>query len=72
MLILRLVKTEDAIKEFESPLGLATALGITRAAIYQWGDTVPPLRAYQIRELLARRRTGFSSDTATEPHQEAA
>jgi len=72
MLILRPVKTEDAIEQFGSPLGLATALGITRAAIYQWGDTVPPLRAYQIQELLSRRKEVGVSDTASESHQEAA
>ena len=55
MLILHAMKTEDAIKQFGDVLGLANALGITRAAVYQWGDDVPPLRAYQIRELLANR-----------------
>lgn len=30
---------------------LADALKIEREAIYQWGDTVPLLRAYQIERL---------------------
>ena len=50
------MKTSEAINEFGDALGLANALGITRAAIYQWGETVPPLRAYQIRDLLAKRQ----------------
>lgn len=58
------IKTADAIKEFGDPLRLAAALGITRAAIYQWGETVPALRAYQIQELRRRKQE--------EPHKEAA
>lgn len=46
-------------KEAESIFGnirkLAEALGVTEQAIYQWGDTVPELRAYQIRELARER-----------------
>lgn len=60
------MKTTHAIQQFENSVRrLAEALGITREAVYQWGDTVPPLRAYQIREILAARETA-------EPHQEAA
>lgn len=61
---MRPMKTEDAIKAFGSPKELAAALGITREAIYQWGDDVPELRAYQIRELLAKRQAAESSDLA--------
>lgn len=57
MLILLAMKTKDAIEQFGSVLVMATALGITREAIYQWGENVPPLRAYQIRDLLAARQT---------------
>jgi len=69
MLIIQTMKTQDAIAAFDSPLGLARALGITRAAIYQWGDTVPPLRAFQIRELMAAKAA--ENDT-TEPVKQAA
>ena len=62
MFRMRAMKTEDAIKAFGSPKELAAALGITREAIYQWGDDVPELRAYQIRELLAARDGGQISD----------
>ena len=31
---------------------LAETLGITEQAVHQWGDDVPELRVYQIRELM--------------------
>jgi len=43
----------DAIDAFGSATALADALGISFQAVYKWGPEVPPLRAYQIRELLA-------------------
>lgn len=46
------MKTSEAIKSFDGVANLAKALGITTAAIYQWGEEVPALRDYQIRELL--------------------
>jgi hypothetical protein len=67
------MKTEDAIKEFgNSVRELAQALGITREAIYQWGEEVPPLRMYQIREIIARREKLGADDTAAITQQEAA
>ena len=49
------MKTKDALDAFGSVRELAAALGISVPAIYQWGEDVPPLRAYQIRDLLAAR-----------------
>jgi DNA-binding transcriptional regulator YdaS (Cro superfamily) len=49
------MKTQDAISLFGSIKALAKALGITQPAIYQWGDNVPELRAFQIREIVATR-----------------
>jgi DNA-binding transcriptional regulator YdaS (Cro superfamily) len=49
------MKTNDAIQAFGSIKELAAALAITQPAIYQWGDDVPALRAYQITEILAAR-----------------
>ena len=57
------MKSKDAISAFGSPSHLAAALGITPSAISQWGDNVPPLRAYQIRDLLAARN---EAPTATD------
>ena len=41
----------QAINLFGSPADLARALGISVAAIYQWGETIPRLRVFQIREI---------------------
>ena len=50
------MKTADAIKLFgNTQSDLARALGITASAVNQWGEEVPPLRAYQIRDLIAER-----------------
>jgi len=48
--------TEEALKAFGGSVrNLAGALGLSVQAIYAWGDTVPPLRAYQLRDILAQR-----------------
>lgn len=49
------MKTQDAIQLFGSVRKLAEALGLSVQAIYAWGDTVPELRAYQLRDILAAR-----------------
>lgn len=49
------MKTSDAIQSFGTVAELASALGISVQAVYQWGDVVPELRRYQINEILARR-----------------
>ena len=50
--------TEKAIKLFGSVKLLAEALGITNKAVYQWGKNVPALRAYEIKDILQRRKEG--------------
>ena len=45
------MKTADAIAVFGNASALAKALGINRAAVPQWGETVPPLRQLQIQQL---------------------
>lgn len=47
--------TEQAKEYFGSVRKLAEALGITEQAVHQWGDTVPELRQYQIRDILQDR-----------------
>lgn len=66
------MKTEEAIKLFGSVRAIAETLRLSVQAIYAWGDTVPPLRAYQIREILDARPKVGATDTAPESHQEAA
>jgi hypothetical protein len=41
--------TEDAVKYFKGKSKLAHALGISPAAISQWGEYVPKLRQYQLQ-----------------------
>lgn len=45
------MQTKDAIAVFGSRRKMAEALGITTQAIYQWGEMVPKLRAYEILEI---------------------
>lgn len=50
------MKTSEAVRIFGGHAPLAEALGITRQAIYLWGEDVPELRAYQIKELIRERK----------------
>ena len=42
------MKTKTAIKIAGSAYKLAKMLGIQRQAVSKWGDSVPPLREYQL------------------------
>lgn len=63
------MKTKETIETFGSIKEVALTLGLTVQAIYAWGDEVPPLRAYQIRDILAARKLGAGE---TAPDQLAA
>ena len=43
------MKTKQAIELAGSVIKLATLLGITRMAIYQWGEDVPQARLWQLK-----------------------
>lgn len=45
------MKTSMAIDHFETATALAKALGITKSSVSQWGEHVPPLRAYQLERI---------------------
>jgi len=45
------MKTSDAIAKYGSKAALARALGIKAPSISTWGENVPPLRAYQLKEM---------------------
>ncbi|AMQ44837.1 hypothetical protein AMS64_22015 [Aeromonas veronii] len=45
------MKKQDAIDRFGSVRALAAALGCSTQAISQWGEDVPPLRAFQLKEM---------------------
>lgn len=43
------MNTEQAIKLAGSPTALAKLLGITSAAVSQWGDDLPAARVWQLK-----------------------
>lgn len=43
------MKTSEAVEFFKTQEALAKALGISQAAVSQWGETVPKGRAYQLQ-----------------------
>lgn len=45
-------------------VNVARALGVTKQAVSEWGDDVPELRQYQIRELLSRRSGASKAKTS--------
>ena len=59
------MKTIDAINSFGSIKRIAQALGLTVQAIYAWGEDVPELRAYQLRDILARQNLAGASPADT-------
>lgn len=61
------MKTSEAIATFGSTRKLAERLGLSVQAIYKWGEEVPPLRAYQLRELIQQQ-----PHNQPEQHKEAA
>lgn len=44
------MNTSDLEKVFGTQVAIAAFLGISRAAVSQWGESVPELRQYQLRE----------------------
>lgn len=56
------MKTIDVIRHFGSAANVARAIRISRSAVCQWGEEVPPLRAYQIREVAPGLRDGGSAE----------
>ena len=45
------MNTQDAVKHYGTKRALAEALGISRAAVSLWGDTVPEARQWQLQIL---------------------
>lgn len=46
---------KEAVALFGSQAELARALGLSRQAVSKWGDKLPPLRVYQIKELKEKK-----------------
>jgi hypothetical protein len=63
--------TEIAVDHFEGYANLAEALGISRQAVYQWGDTVPEGMAYKLQVITAGHLrvdpSDYPSKTRTAP-----
>lgn len=64
------MRTKDAISLAGSPSALAKILGITTAAICQWGENVPRLRVFELREarpewFLAERKRRAPGEAAS-------
>ena len=51
MLYIEAMDKKQAIEHFGSASKLARALGITRGAVTNWGDTVPPSRQWELEVL---------------------
>ena len=51
MRIVNGMKKQDAIDHFGGVPALATVLGITRSAIYQWPEDVPETSAFKIESI---------------------
>ena len=60
------MKTTEAIHLFGNIANLARALNISVQAVYQWGDTVPELRTYQIRDMIASGAISGDGDETKE------
>lgn len=45
------MKTSAAVKFFGKRIRIAEVLKVTRAAVYQWGDVVPLVSAYELERL---------------------
>lgn len=51
------MKTSEVLPLFNGAVReLADALGISVQAVYAWGDEVPRLRQYEIRDLIEKRK----------------
>lgn len=60
---MKILKAE-AIATFGGVVKLAEALGIQHSAVCQWGEFVPPLRGYQIQEILNQTNQTARSEVA--------
>lgn len=59
---------QDALDHFGGATKLAAALGVSRPAIYQWGETIPPLRQLQLQRIT---RGKLKADDAAMPAKRA-
>lgn len=57
---------QEAVSHFKTKYQMAKALGLTRQAVQHWSKNldkpIPELRAYQIRDILAKQSGGATND----------
>lgn len=58
--------TKDAVRFFNGKSKLAAALGVSPAAVSQWGDVVPLLRQFQLQCLSGGKLTVNASRNAAQ------
>lgn len=46
----------EALKFFGSRRKIAEVLGLHVSAVYHWGDRLPPLREYQLKEIMQKAK----------------
>ena len=49
------MRKSEVIAAFGTARNLAESLGITEQSVSQWGEDVPELRAFQIRQIMQER-----------------
>lgn len=64
------MKTKDVIDHFGSVIEAAKAIGISRPAIYMWGQTVPEKRQFHI-EVLTNGKLKADRKTKTDQSEAA-
>jgi DNA-binding transcriptional regulator YdaS (Cro superfamily) len=63
---MELLKKKDGIAIAGSAAKLARCLGVSRAAITQWGEWMPPYRVLQLRDKMPER---FAQHCVTDKKQ---
>ena len=53
------MKKSEAVNYFGSLTSLAKALKITHSSVSQWGDYVPPRRAYELERITKGKLKAF-------------
>ena len=48
------IRTQDAIRMAGTQEKLAALLNVTRSAVSQWGEHMPPLRVYELKAIKPR------------------
>lgn len=67
------MQTSSVLPHFNNSVReLADALSISVQAVYAWGGRVPPLRQYEIRDLLAKRGVSLEEASDQEVTRDAA